>query len=580
MKNKNFLKVFGLSAIAVLGLTACGTVTAKTTDYSDKLTAVSNYDQTIYNNMKSVVYDAIHDEGIGSKVLDQVLYLYAIGQFGPYNRQVEAGGVVVGVGEVTLSEATESDEKLNQFVKAHKAYWDSDRVDATANASASEKERVQAKLDSVNDRIAIKMYNKISGGSYSDRHIFKEKNLLKDLRKQLASVENPATAGTSKLYEGQLLPNVEPKDVFKAEILHLENYLSEANTYVVDEIVPEIYRELLNELYVNENNYNALGRSYARKVNIIEIKNNSNYPNAAYYLASALVSEINAAPSSYAIDDLLQRFKDYSTASIIPTSSTEIEILTNAGGFEKRTKDKDGIGDYYLGTEYGDLASKYVKMLNVVGAVDTATESSFTNSGAYPTYVGLAQQKMALQEKDYVTSGWFIKNGGLNDLPSEIRSRLFNIAVANGVKEKADEQAQASRTYDEANQVWKEAENENAYVCRINGHNYLKTGSRIKGESIDRDILHYDSSSQSYFIIEIEEAVSSSKLSKESSNNYAQTRGDKAMEGIINNVGELVGAGESYSSLAAKKYLEALSITYHDDSVYNYFLSNYPELFE
>lgn len=582
MKTKRFIKAFGLSAVALLGLSACGTVVAKPEDYSEKLVTVSNYQSDIYHNIQSIVYDAIHKEGVGKDVLSQVLYLYAISEFGPYDQSVKAGGVAVGLGEVTLSQATASTENLNNFVRAHKAYWDADRADDVAPASESEKNRVEAKLSAINDRIAVKMYNKISGGSYSDRHIFSEKRFLQDLRKNLASVQDPETAGTDKLSLCQILPDVEPKDVFKKELLHLSNYQDEANTYIVDEIVPEIYRELLNELYVNDNNYNALGRSYARKVNIIEIKHNSNYPNAAYYLASALVAEINAAPSEYAITDLLQRFKDYSSAAIYPVGSVEIDILANAGGFTGRIDTRDGIGSYYLGTEYGDLASKYVKMLDAVGEVDSSTESSFTNSGSYPTYVGLDQQRKGLQEKDYVTSGWFIKNGGLTDIPSGIRSRLFNIAVANGVKESTTDREEAERQYDATNKVWKEAENENAYVCRINGHNYLKVASRIKGESIDRDILHYDSSSKSYYIVEIEEAVSSSKLSRDSRNNYATTRedGKKVMESIINSVNELVAAGESYSSLATKKYLEALEIQYHDQSVYDYFKTNYPELFE
>ncbi len=583
MKNNKMLKTFALSAITLLGLTACGTITAKPDDYSEELVTISNYQESIYHNIKSLVFDAIHDDGIGSDVLNQILYLYAVSEFGPYDATVTVGGNPVASGEVTLSNALASEDNINNFVRAHKAYWDNDRTDETAAASATEKNRVEAKLKNINDRIAIKMYNKISGGAYSDRHIFSEKKLLQDLRKQLVNVQDPETAGSEKLSECQILPSVEPKEVFVKEILHLSNYQSEANTYIVDEIVPDIYRELLNELYVYENNYNALSRSYARNVNIIEFKHNSNYPNAAYYLATKLVSEINADPAVYDIPDLLTRFKAYSNASIYPTVSTEFTILDNTTGYEKRTDERDGVGNYYLGTEYGDLASKYVKMLDTVGEVDTSSENSFTNNGAYPTYIGLDQQRKALQEKDYVTSGWFIKNGGLNDLPSDIRSRLFNIAVANGVKESAEEIAAVARTYDSDKGEWVESANENAYICRINGHNYLKTASRIKGESIERDILHYDSSTKSYFIVEVSEAVSSSKLSRESRFNYAQTRGEdgaKIMEDIINSVNELVAAGESYSSLAAKKFLEDMNIVYHDDSVYNYFTTNYPELFE
>ena len=590
MKTKKFIKAFGLSAVALLGLTACGTITAKASDYSEKLITASNYSGDIYHNIHNVVYDAIHKDGIGSNVLEEVLYLYAVSQFGPYDSTVTVGGNPVGFGEVTLADALKSDANLNIFVRAHKAYWDEGR-DPAADASATEKSRVKAKQEAIEEKIAVKMYNKIKDGSYSDRHLFSEKKLLQDLRKNLESVQDPDTASKEQLTVNvQISPDLEPKDVFnisdeKHGVLHRENYQSEANTYIVEKIVPEIYRELLNELYVIDNNYNALGRSYARKVNIIEFKHNSNYPNAAYYLASELVARINEIPApnqELTLADLLPTFKNFARASIYPSTSTEKEILESAGGYEYRPSSIAEVGDYYLGTEYGDLASKYVKMVNTKGEVDTTLENSFTNNGAYPTYVGLDQQRKELQEKDYVTSGWFIKNGGLNSLPSDIRGRLFNIAVANGVKETADEQKAASRTYDYVKGEWKESENENSYVCRINGHNFLKTASRIKGESIERDILHYDSSSKSYYIIEILEAVSSSKLSREeeSQHSYIKTRGVDEMEKIINAVNELVAAGESYSTLATKKYLSELAIEYHDDSVYNYFKTNYPELFE
>jgi len=51
------------------------------------------------------------------------------------------------------------------------------------------------------------------------------------------------------------------------------------------------------------------------------------------------------------------------------------------------------------------------------------------------------------------------------------------------------------------------------------------------------------------------------------------------MEDFINRIGKLVGADSSYSTLAKKKYLKEMNIVYYDDSVYNYFKSNYPELF-
>lgn len=594
MKTKKITKVLGLSIIGLFALVGCDEIVSKPTQYEEPLISTpASFNEEVYHNIASVVYDSIHDSGIGEDVLNQVLYLYSVTAFGAYDHNVVVNGAKVPEAEITLTDAVESYEKENSvekidsFINSHKAYWDNQSSHGAV--TANERERVVAKYYSVKDSIAEAMYSKISGGTYSDRHIFSEEKFLKSLRGSLESVEDPNKDGI-EFFERQILPEVEAEDVF-GNYLHEEYYQSATNTYVTDKVIPTIYRELLAEQYLLEETYNTLGRSYARKVNIIKFANNSNYPNAAYYLAKELVGEINAEPTVYAASDIgtkgvLSRFKKYSNAyvGVIGALGDESMILT-ASGIEKGTTPAslaDLVGDFWLGTSYGDVAEKYIKMKDVATyGVNSEYENTFTNNGAYPSYVGLEQEKLKLKENDNTTNGWFVKNGGLTELPESVRSRLFNIGVANGVKETAEERAAAERTYKDGE--WKEAENENAYVCRINGHNYLKTASRVKGDSINNDILHYDADSKAYYIIEIEEAVSSSKLSKTSKNNYEHTRGDagkEVMQEIINEVAKIVGKGESYSTLATKKYLKAMSIEYHDDSVYDYFKSNYPELFD
>ena len=579
MKNK--IKIAGLSLIALLGLSACSEVIAKPTTYNEKLVTFPEGTQEIYNNAANVVYDAIHDGGIGKDVLKTVLYLYSVTAFGAYDRTVEVGGVTVKLGEVTLTEAVNSEREMATFIKTHKTYWDEGKTEEH-EPTTSEIQRVKAKLKSINDRIAEKMYDKISGGSYSDRHIFSEAEFLKSLRNAMESVANPLDPGVA-LYSGPILPSVEPEDVF-GNYLHLENYYSSDNKYIIDKIIPDIYEELLNELYLNQETYNTLGRSYARKVNIIKFENNEDYPNAAFYLASQLVKELNTTDpiEAEAIRnmDILNKFKAYSRAYIgYDLSSDEQAILENSGGFiphiaNNNNNNNDDVGTYYEGTKYGDIASKYLKMVNSK-FVETDIENSFTSNNTYPTYIGLLQQSIALEEKDYTTNGWFIKNGGLNELPSEIRDRLFNISVANGINEK-DRDANA-RTYVDGK--WVIPSTENGFLCRVNGHNYLKKENRIAGEGVENDILFYDTSSKAYYIVEVVEAASSSKLSLTGDNNYAKTRGEDVMEDFINRIGKLVGADSSYSTLAKKKYLKEMNIVYYDDSVYNYFKSNYPELF-
>lgn len=593
MKTNKISKVLALSMLGLLALTACdNTITAKPTQYDDPLITTPTYDEELYNNIASVVYDAIENDGIGSDVLNEVLYLYGVSTFGPLNSKVKVNNSLVPENEITLEQAATDATKIDAFVLKHKAYWDGDSHEAST-ATASEVERVKAKYNTIEERIAIAMYDKIASGSYSDRHEFYEERFLKSLRASMESVANPSDASVTPYPATQILPEVEPEEVFET-YLHRAYYDGD-NRYIVDKVVPDIYRELLTEQYVLDETYNTLGRAYAREVNIIKFSNNENDPNAAYYLAQRLVDEINAKPSDYASgaiatyeadpeieDGVLERFKDYSKAQIGDDLSTTYDDILDRSDLKKVASAYPEIGNYYVGTTFGDLSMKYEKMKNVSEfGINVELENSFTNNGAYPTTVGLAQQKMELAENDATTNGWFIKNGGLTDLPEAIRSRLFNIGVATGVIDKESEKTDAAnnRSYDETNDKWVEAANEKGYVCRINGHYYLKKASRVGDEKINYDILHYDSSSKAYYIIEIKQAASSSKLSKTGDRNYANLISEEKMQEIVNEVTKIVAKGETYSTLATKKYLKAMGIEYHDQSVYDYFKSNYPELF-
>ena len=610
MKNKK-LVVLALSAIGLLGLTACSEVIAKATDYSANLITVENYDQKIYNNEISVVYDSIRDGNIGSDVLDNLLYSYSITTFGYYNKNVSpapAEGTITledAFGDITYNDETKKftgGDKAKAFIKSHKAYWtlddDGNRinddgeafiiVDANADPSQSEYARVEAKWSTIEDRIAENFYSAIKGSTYIDRNIFSEKKFLRGLTAAMENVQDPDAVGfAGELYEGIIDPQYEEDLVFD-HFLHREYYQSEKFHYVEKKIIPTIYRQLLNEQYLLDETYNTLGRSYARKVNIIKIADNKNYPKASDYLMKQLVKEINAEPDAATIADStkvdLDVFKNYASIYIGANLTAEQKDFINTTDLKEVFKEH---GTYFTGTEYGDLMEQYNKIYVAPllpgshATFDTSAESTFTDSNKYTKETGLELKTRELELKNYTTSGWFVKNGGLTDLPDAIRSRLFNIGVANGVKETSEARANADR-WQRVDDAWSYSvpEDESPYIARINGKNYLKTSSAVDGSDRKNDILHYDSSSSTYYVIQIEEASSSSKLSKKSNNNYAGQRGKIAMEEIVNEITKVVGTGESYSTLATKHFLEKMNLEYHDDVVYNYFKTTYPELFE
>lgn len=578
----NLKKFAALAVLATLGLTACNSeIVAKPTDYDDPIVTIDGYDEEIYNNVLSVVYDAIHDGTLPSETLDAVLYQFAISVVGNYNT------ITSDVEGVTLKEAFASAEgtdktKANEFVQAHKAYWDEDREEgSTTAATESELARIVAKWNTIEDRIAEKMYKDVTSGSYSDRNIFSEEDYLYTLYSGMDKVANPANVSTfTKML---VTPDIEETEIFSEGVLHREYYqdsindeANAKNTYVEDEIIPTIYRELLVEQYILDETYNTLGRSYARKVNVVSIAVNKEYPLAANYLVNEFVETYINSNQEVG----LEQFKILSNAwKGVDLDNPDVYNLLENAGLEGVDTDSDPLDqykyEYFLGTAYGDLMDDYSKITDDPLTNDTSIENTFTNNNAYTKEIGLEIKTNEIELKDHTEDGWYIKNGGLSNLPEDIRTRLFNIGVANEINDK-----NVLDRKDNGYQKYANEDDTNSYIARINGKSYLKV-AETESSNTDKDMLFYDTASSTYYIIQIEEAASSSKLSKDSDSNYAEIYNSaEKMEEIVADVARVVAENDSYKTLSTKHWLEKADLQYHDEAVYDYFLENYPELFE
>lgn len=633
MQNKRKLLVVAL--FATLGLTACGEVTAKPTDYENKIVLDGNGNGIdVANNEMSTVYDAIRKGALAGDVLDEFLYKYAVSAFGPYNnvtktekdtsktlkeiaRQIKAKwSNTDDISTLKVDELKDTD--ADKFIQAHKAYWTiNDKgerihyganntpevVDEKANADALEYARVLTKWETIEDRIAKSLYSSISGNaSYMTRNLFEEKEFIYSLYGNLKNVKAPNEA---RVYKGLLWPEVEDVDVFnetkKVEdvngnldtILHRENYQenfaldseeSSSNkiTYVEDELIPTIYRTLLTEQYLYDVSYNLLGRSYARKVNIIKLTGNNTYTKGASYLMNAFIDNyiFNADGNETTLDDFKLLSSAYNGAFMADTTyatSDEYKLWQAAGlvdGDDSYVKEAKDSSKYFVGTAYGDMMEKYDKISS--NPAISENESDFTDNGKYVKEVGKEIKTREILVKDNTTTGWYIKNGGLTDLPDSIRSRLFNISVANALNrtpaEKATNDRNAANGYDSSKDF-------NNYVASINGKSYLKIDKKANDAEDKNDILFVDG--DNYYIIQIEEAASSSTLSKTENNSYLNLEGygPYVMEEIVNEVCTIVADSESYRTLAKKHFLEQAKLKYFDTVIYNYFKSNFPELF-
>ena len=611
MRNNKVIKFAAIALLSAFALTACDDeIIAKPTGYDDN-SPVVDLDKEVYNNNFKDIYDSIREGNLASDVLDELLYQYSVSVFGNYNKVTAAKISNNQFGEITLKQAVNSlsgdKADADKFIKAHSAYWTKNKaghrvddsfkeVEDDAAPSPSEYARLENKWKTIEKRIAEKLYSAISGGSYSERNVFEEERYLRSLA---VSIENNVIAlAGANTFKGVLTSAVEDYDVFNVKsvdidgnedfILHRENYQSNAGlaeteaedqdaTYVEDKIIPDIYRQLLVEQYILDESYDTLGRTSARHISVLSISKSSNYSKGAINLMNTFVNDyiFDAARA----DDIdLDTFKMVSDAWIgafmadANYASTEEYALMNAAVPEYLVS---GTNPYFQGTAYGDMMEEIEKINN--NPAISENESSYTGSNAYTVEVGKQIKTRELQLIDHTSTGWYVKSTGVSELPDSLKNQLFDINVANALS------GEDCVEYTNNAGDWTTNEtDENRgglinVVGKIKGQYFLRNTTRIKGNPVQSDILF--ESDNSYYIVLVEDAIRSKNLNKE---NYKEATADEldTLETYINEIVQLVADNDTYKTLSKKHWIEEMDLKYHDQVVYDYFKSNFPDLFE
>ena len=606
--NKKFFLVALLGALS-LGLTGCDDEIASYPKDGDILPPSQG--QSIYHNELSDIYEGIRDGSLASDVLDKLLYEYANTIFGRYTAKAPSYSTNES-NEQTLKAIVEGNDLAAQqaFVKAHKAYWPGATIpeNPTDAELATAVAKLKAIYKSVEDRIAKALYAKISSGSYSEHNLFSERKLLASLYFDGKKVAKYDEVPAVELSEDLLIsPEVEEEEVFEKGVLHIQHYYSDTNTYAIDENIENIYRELLIEQYITDQSYSTLGRSYARKVNVLSLTvdsdNKADVPALVNYLVENVIAKaggLDAYAPAAGVENrnLEQTGKNlYATVSRIMKGLPDYFDDTNAQ-YDAQAKaivddlytDYKLFGDtaelvanpdekFLTSTAYGSMMKDYLKIKEDLVTTDTSIENSFTGSGAYTIAQGKEYKEREIELKSYVTKGWHLKNGGLSLLPETVRSRLFNLSVASALdSDSLVDRTSAEWDYD-AELV------KNKYVAKVNGAYFLKAET-VEDKNSNKDLYFYDSTSSTYYFVQIVEAVNPAKLSVDGSGRYAalykegEVNNDILQETIAREVCEQVATLSSYSGLAKDHWLKEMSIAYHDDKIYDYFKENYPDLFD
>ena len=634
MRKNNVIKFAAIALLSAFALTACDDdIIAKPTGYDDNSPVVNieGFNGTVYNNDFTDIYDSIRSGSLASDVLDQLLYQYSASVFGNYNAVTASKISENKFGETTLKAAvagltldaeknpTGGSQVTKDFIKAHSAYWsknkagkrvgdDNKEVSEDADPSLSEYARLNNKWKTIEKRIAEKMYAQISGGSYSERNVFEEERFLRSLA---VSIENNVAAlnDTTPLFKGVLTSAVEDYDVFDEEkgktkdingaddyILHRQNYQSNAEltetesadqdaTYVEDKLIPDIYRQLLVEQYILDESYDTLGRTSARHISVLSISKNANYSKGAVNLMNTFV-KTKIFDNSRTDDISLDTFKMVSNAWIGAFMSNAdyatnedtkpMYDLMNAAVPEYFVS---GTNPYFQGTAYGDMMEE-IEKINANPAL-SENESSYTGSNSYTVEKGKEIKTRELQLKDFTSTGWYVKSIGASSLPDSVKNQLFDINVANALNgddcveyEYKDVEGEMKWTTNETNDNRESLIN---VVGKVKDQYFLRNTTRIKGNPVENDILFENDGT--YYIVLVEDAIRSKNLNKE---NYQEATAEEldTLETYINEIVQIVADNDTYKTLSKKHWLEEMDLKFHDTTVYDYFKSNFPELFE
>ena len=627
MRKNNVIKITAIALLSAFALTACDDdIIAKPTGYDDNSPVVNLPSGTeVYNNTFTDIYDSIRSGTLASDVLDELLYQYSVSVFGNYNKVTAAKISNNQFGEITLKQAVNSlagnKADADAFIKAHSAYWTKNKAGHRVNdafeevaddaaPSPSEYARLENKWETIEKRIAEKMYASISGGSYSERNVFEEERFLRSLA---VSIENNVRSlSGATLFKGVLTSAVEDYDVFKVKskdidgnenyILHREKYQSNAGlgeaedkdqdaTYVEDKLIPDIYRQLLVEQYILDESYDTLGRTSARHISVLSISKNSSYSKGAVNLMNTFVNNVifdNDRTYDITLDDFkvvsnawIGTFMDdvnYNAAST-DGKKTAWDLMNAAVPEYLQDSTDSASGKYFQGTAFGEMMEEMEKINDNPNLSEN--ESTYTGSNAYTVEVGKEIKKRELNLKDYTSTGWYVKSVGVSSLPDSLKNQLFDINVANALS--GGDCVEYS--YDVTNGWGTNELKEDGsiktdlinVVGKVKGQYFLRNTTRIKGNPVENDLLF--ESDGTYYVVLVEDAIRSKNLDKKNYVNASAEELDK-LEEYINEIVQLVANNDTYKTLSKKHWIEEMNLKYHDQVVYDYFKSNFPELFE
>ena len=592
---RNNLKVLALTALlGVFGLASCDTVSfaLKESDQNEKIIDVT---EDLPHNVIQDLFEKVvpNNSTTASKVLDSLLLRLAKSYYGEFY-DVKNGELVTK----GLRSIVKDDALIKEFVNGN-ARFQVKKADGTRD-EAAEIRNVKDFYQHILDAIHESLWGNVSNSTYQVRYFFSEKKFYDAQKASLYRLDdeygkeledNPHLTQLDGLNDKDAVP-----EFFGSAT---KSYLDVYQDYIERSILPDIYRKVLVERYLIENNYSALGRSQARKVQTISLKNISEQADAtrnlifkyAQHILESSKEDIKDKLGIDVTEEELASFRDFRFLSRLYDGLIDVDGTTAEAKIAKKlyeeadwvpsTIDPDGDPTtpdvtYYPITTLGKIYDDYKKISDV--RWENTTSTDFTGSGAYTKETGLVLKEREIFAKNSSTQGWYVSSASsIGDMSSDLRTRLFSIKTANEVD--------ANFRIGEDGKAIPDENKVGDNGMYVKGAYYLTPETYGNTE---HPYLIYDSSSTSWTIVRVDEAIKKPKLATgdnaTSSYDYLASKGLRegkdTQDQIVLRIAGMIGTGDSYVKAARQKVLEAAKLKYHDQDVYDYFESNFPDLFD
>lgn len=597
MKKKNLSLL--LLASASLIMTSCGKISADLKNPDD---AVVNDNSgaavNVEGNKIKEIYDAIKNGSNYTSTVNEIVKeglseAYIGKYYLDQNGEIQIEGVDFS-----------SDSSILEFVKAHKFYWNWTGTGASvtyeeepSSANISDyKERLETYKELVMKEVVSKLYSEAVTSSYMKNHRFYEVLYAKSIYEKLYPVtdESGNSISADILFETPDYKNETNRDLSEdngftfaklvdrtydpdqdyeaiisgdTQLIHLGHYVE----YINSEIVPDITQTLLTQAYIYEKQYLSIGKTQSRKLNYITLSDNSDkdaqemlreYVEA--YLSKESEKNVYFTPVIDAwngihadLEDSSKEDAKYLAETVFGEEITTIDSKYSCYIDGKSAEDYP----YYNGSKYGDLIKNYSKLTNNPKTNDSSTYSTYTSVDGitYTPEEGLSKLVENLATDSYVTNSWGTSSSfSISD--STMTNRLFSYGLATEYETATDP--------------------ETSFI--VDGY-YLKQFTKggpafLKKESYSNpiDSIIWESSG-TYYIVEIVDQVSPDTFATDSNTTTDEL---KEIESYAIELGYDVAKAGTYTSNALIYFLKQSNISYHDQDVYDYFETNYSDLFD